>query len=209
MCAAAIVVLDVNLRDRQFLLLGRRARLGWWSRASPPSAGDGGDSGDPEKHEAMPTGHQQFRDATRDSRPQLSPPHIPSYPPRTVHCSSTTRYSGEGHSRCPRPIPRPCNNSTASTGPHPGSTINSTTYFMGRSIRNACRTFNLAIWIWCGLSTIWTRYVTASRFPLSAQISIGFRWSRSFQSRLSQMSTRTQKHMRQQSVTTNVVHAFL
>jgi len=68
-----------------------------------------------------------------------------------------------GRSPCPRPLLQLCSNSTASTGPHPGLTINSATYFMERSIGDARRIFKATIW--CGLLIIWTRYVATSPFP--------------------------------------------
>jgi hypothetical protein len=61
---------------------------------------------------------------------------------------------------CPHPVPRPCNNSTTSTSPHPGSTINSAIYSTGMSTRNTYQTFKAMIWR--GLLIIWTGYASTS-----------------------------------------------
>jgi hypothetical protein len=63
-----------------------------------------------------------------------------------------------------------CKNSMVSTGPHLHSPTYSATSFMGKSISNACQTFKATIW--CGWSTIWTGYVTASSF-LTPRLSHG------------------------------------
>jgi hypothetical protein len=73
-----------------------------------------------------------------------------------------TLTTGRQYPSCPHPVPRSCNNSIASTRPHPGSTINSATYFTGRSIDNACRPFKAMISY--GSLTIWTGYVAAPLF---------------------------------------------
>ena len=66
------------------------------------------------------------------------------------------------HPSCPHPIRRSCKNSIASTSLHPNSKANSVAYFTGRSMCNVCQTFRATTW--CGLLTIWTRYVAASPF---------------------------------------------
>jgi hypothetical protein len=85
---------------------------------------------------------------------------IPSYRPRAARRFPATHYGGEGCPRCPRPFPRFCNNSTASTGPYLSFKINSTVYSMGRNMFSVCGTFKRMIW--CGWLTIWTGYVLAS-----------------------------------------------
>ena len=72
-------------------------------------------------------------------------------------------HPNQGCPSCPHPVTRSCNNSITSTDLHLTLTINSATYFMGRSTRNACRTFRARIW--CGSSTIWMRYVATSLLP--------------------------------------------
>jgi len=76
--------------------------------------------------------------------------HIPSY----LSYFPAAHYSTQGYSSCLHPVPRPCNNSIASIGPHPGLMTNSAMCFMGRSINNAYRTS--WVMIWCGSLTIWT-----------------------------------------------------
>ena len=63
------------------------------------------------------------------------PPHVPA-----------AYHSSGGRSSCPHPVHRYCNDSITSTDPHPGFTTNSVAYFMGRSIRNVCRTSKAMIW---------------------------------------------------------------
>jgi hypothetical protein len=85
---------------------------------------------------------------------------IPPCWPRTARCFPATPNCGEGCFPCPRPIPRSCNNSTASTGLYLGFTINSATYFMERSMSSVCGTSKAMIW--CGWLTIWIGCVLAS-----------------------------------------------
>ena len=63
------------------------------------------------------------------------------------------------------------NSSVSSTGLHPSSTIKSATYFTARGTGNVRRVFRAMIW--CGLLTIWMRYVAILQLPLSAYASIG------------------------------------
>ena len=54
------------------------------------------------------------------------------------------------------PHPAPYNDSIASSGLRPISTINSAMCWMTKSINDACRTFEVTIWR--DLLTVWTRY---------------------------------------------------
>jgi len=88
----------------------------------------------------------------RDSRARIArpgPSHLPLSP--TTHNPSWT-------------VRRSCKNSIASTGLHPTFRANSVVYFTGRSMCDVCRIFGTMAW--CGLLTIWTRYITASPFRI-------------------------------------------
>ena len=72
-------------------------------------------------------------------------------------------------SLCPRPLPRSCNNSTASTDPRRSFRINFATCFTGWIIGDACMIFKAMTW--CGSPIIWIRCVATSRFPTLRRLS--------------------------------------
>jgi hypothetical protein len=107
--------------------------------------------------------HCGLRDPCRTCTDTLIHPQLPQlYPIHHIPCCSLP---GSGVPPCPHPVHRSSKDSNASTGPHPSSTVSSATYLSDRSISNACQTFRARIW--CGSSTIWTRYVSLYLFPLS------------------------------------------
>ena len=77
--------------------------------------------------------------------------------------SPTAHYLSQGHSSCPRPVPRPYNSSITSTSLHPTFMTKSATYFMGGNTGNVCQTFKPMTRR--GLLTIWTGYVARSLTP--------------------------------------------
>jgi len=92
-----------------------------------------------------------WRGANKSKQAHASPIYYLSHLP-------DAHYPVGPYSSCPRPVSRSCNSSMISTGPHPGSTICSATYFMGRSIMDVCQTSNPMIRH--GLLNIWTRYTS-------------------------------------------------
>jgi len=85
---------------------------------------------------------------------------ISSYlPPFT---SSTAHNPSRGYPPCLPPVPRPCNNSIASTSLHPIIKTNSATYSTGKTTSDVFGASRAMIWR--GWSTIWMRYVAVYPF---------------------------------------------
>ena len=97
--------------------------------------------------QVMCTAMARIRRHTPSQRLRFISPSIMNPPcglcevPDTYTSLSTTppaaHFPSQGYSSCSYPVPRPCNNSIALTCPHRGFTINSATYFVGRSIDDA------------------------------------------------------------------------
>jgi len=79
--------------------------------------------------------------------------HMPQFPTLTAHDPSlTTRDPSQGYPPCLPPVPRPCDNSIASTSFHLIFQTNFATYSMGWSICNVWWTSRTMIW--CGWLSI-------------------------------------------------------